>query len=65
MKRIAGAPRRRFRAFRPGEDKESDRWCAAYHDYVEVFSHKKDGKGGIVPNPEFETADFELTYRIE
>lgn len=53
-------PLRRFRAFRDG-DKESDRWCSAYPDHVEVFSHLPDGQ----PNPEFETADFELAYVVQ
>lgn len=55
-------PARRMRKFREGVDKESDRFSEAYPDFVEVPSHIQDGDGGIVPNPEYQTAEFEEGY---
>lgn len=54
-------PARRMRKFRDG-DKESDRFSKAYPDFVEVHSHIFGPDGGIIPNPEYDTAPFEEGY---
>jgi len=57
-------PARRCRPFVEGTDPESARFSKEYPDFVEVPSHiKRDGR--MVPNPEFEAAQFEFAYAFK
>lgn len=52
---------RRFRPFKIGKDSEDMRFSIHWPDVVEVPSHIMNNSG-LVPNPDYEAAQFEEGY---